>query len=73
MTEAPTSARRRIAIASGFGGSALIEALLPDYDVIALTRNTTGTNPGTSLEWRAGDLFSLRDAEGEGKARRHRR
>jgi uncharacterized protein YbjT (DUF2867 family) len=65
MNEALVTRRKKIAIAgaSGFIGRALMEALLPDYDIIALTRTTTGSTAGAAIEWRACDLFSLRDAE----------
>ena len=55
----------RIAIAggSGFVGQALIAALQPHHDIIALTRSTRGHSSGDGIEWRSCDLFSLLDAE----------
>jgi uncharacterized protein YbjT (DUF2867 family) len=50
-----------VAGASGYIGSCLIEALLPHYDVIALSRSPKPDSPG--LEWRYCDLYSLLQAE----------
>lgn len=55
--------RPRIAVmgASGYIGSALIQALLPEYEVIALSRSPVAEAPG--LSWRFCDLYSLLQAE----------
>lgn len=50
-----------VAGASGYIGSCLIQALLPQYDVIALSRSPQADSPG--VEWRYCDLFSLLQAE----------
>ncbi|MGV3523558.1 MAG: NAD-dependent epimerase/dehydratase family protein [Candidatus Sericytochromatia bacterium] len=47
--------------AGGFIGGQLIAALLPDYDIIALSRQPRPDQPGIS--WRGCDLFSLLQAE----------
>jgi uncharacterized protein YbjT (DUF2867 family) len=56
--------RGRVAIAgaTGFVGKALIDALAADQDVIALSRSAR-PSPTVGVDWRACDLFSLRDAE----------
>lgn len=50
-----------IAGASGYIGRALIQALLPEYRVIALSRTPVAEVPG--LVWRFCDLYSLLQAE----------
>lgn len=50
-----------IAGASGFIGRALIEALGPDYELIALSRGEKPAEEG--LQWRRCDLFSLLQTE----------
>jgi uncharacterized protein YbjT (DUF2867 family) len=57
--------RRRIAVAgaTGFVGKALIRALLPEHDVIALTRTLPSAPSPDGESFRACDLFDLRDAE----------
>lgn len=59
------NANQRVAIAgaTGFVGRALIDALAPVYDVVALTRDASGRSPAPGVEWRSCDLFSLREAE----------
>lgn len=69
----PSSARLRVAIAgaSGFVGTALIDALAADCDIVALSRNpgrlsaTARTANAThgGLTWRQCDLFSARQTE----------
>ncbi len=54
-------AKVAVAGASGYIGSCLIQALLPHYDVIALSRSPQADSPG--VEWRYCDLFSLLQAE----------
>lgn len=65
LSVTPTAARRRIAIAgaSGFIGQALIRALSPHHDIIALTRDATGRTGVAGVEWRSCDLFNLREAK----------
>lgn len=62
MTALP---RGRIAIAgaSGFVGSALVRALAPAHEVIALARRVEGQAAAPGVQWRACDLFELQDAE----------
>lgn len=55
--------RIAIAGASGFVGSALVRALEPTHDVIALARSVDGRASSESLSWRACDLFDLSAAE----------
>jgi len=55
--------RIAIAGASGFVGRALLRALAPAREVIALTRSVAGQPPAPGVEWRACDLFDLQDAE----------
>lgn len=50
-----------IAGASGFIGRALIAALRPDFEIIALSRSDKPAEPG--LAWRRCDLFSLLQSE----------
>lgn len=52
-----------IAGASGFVGKALVRALAPGREVIALARRVEGQPRAAGVEWRACDLFSLEDAE----------
>ncbi len=61
----PPPARPRIVIAgaTGYVGRALVAALVPDHDVIALTRDARGRTSTETTTWRSCDLFSLRDAE----------
>jgi uncharacterized protein YbjT (DUF2867 family) len=58
-------ARQRVVIAgaSGFVGRALVRALSPSYDVIALARRADGHETPARVEWRACDLFNLAEAE----------
>ena len=58
-------AQGRVAIAgaSGFVGRALLRALSPAREVIALARKTDGQEQLPGVEWRACDLFNLREAE----------
>jgi uncharacterized protein YbjT (DUF2867 family) len=57
--------RKRVVVAgaTGFVGRALIAALLPDHDVIALTRTPPTGMSDAGVTWRPCDLFDLRDAE----------
>ncbi len=55
--------RVAIAGASGFVGRALLRALSPLRQVIALARKTEGQEALPGVEWRACDLFNLREAE----------
>jgi uncharacterized protein YbjT (DUF2867 family) len=52
-----------IAGASGFVGGALVRELAPSRPVIALARRAGGRAGSAGVEWRACDLFNLRDAE----------
>ena len=64
---APAGARRPIVVvagATGFVGRALAERLAHRATVIGLSRSAKTAAPGAAVaEWRACDLFSLRDAE----------
>jgi len=60
---APPRARVVIAGASGFVGRALVRALAPSYDVIALARRADGHETPEGTVWRACDLFNLAAAE----------
>jgi len=55
--------RVAIAGASGFVGRALVEAIAKERDVIALARQTKRKAAADGVEWRACDLFNLREAE----------
>ncbi|MBS2011418.1 MAG: NAD(P)H-binding protein [Deltaproteobacteria bacterium] len=59
------TARTKVAIAgaSGFVGRALVDALAPRHDVIALARSVPAGRAGGGVTWRACDLFNLRAAE----------
>ena len=61
MTEFKDRKRIAVAGASGFIGSQLIETLLPNYDVVGLTRYQKEST--RHLTWRQCDLFSLLQAE----------
>ncbi len=61
MTEPKNRQRIVVAGASGFIGSQLIEKLLPNYDVVGLTRYQKEST--RHLSWRQCDLFSLLQAE----------
>jgi len=65
LTTPSADERTRVAIAgaSGFVGRALLSALSPSHDVIALGRRASAEKTTPGLEWRACDLFNLRDAE----------
>lgn len=52
-----------IAGASGFVGRALVSAIAPARPVIALARRIEPDEARTGVQWRACDLFDLRDAE----------
>ncbi len=58
--------RRRIAIAgaSGFVGSALVAALAPDHDVIALGRSAHGPSEDPAVTFRRCDLYDAEAAIG---------
>jgi uncharacterized protein YbjT (DUF2867 family) len=60
-----TKRRERVVVAgaSGFVGRALIAALAKTYDVVALARSAEGRPTSGPIEWRACDLFRLRDTE----------
>lgn len=57
--------RLRVAVAgaSGFVGTALVEALASRHDVIALARSTRSPSASNGVERRSCDLFNLRAAE----------
>lgn len=59
----PPRGRIAVAGASGFVGHALLRALAPAREVIALTRSVGRQSPAPGVEWRACDLFDLQDAE----------
>ena len=59
----PAAPRVAIAGASGFIGHAVVTALADDHALIALARNAEGNPAHENVEWRACDLFNLRDAE----------
>lgn len=61
MTDAK-KLRVAIAGASGFVGRALTSALTGQHDIIALARQAPAES-AAGVEWRASDLFNLRDAE----------
>lgn len=66
VTEAPAPARETIVIAGarGFVGRALLEPLCASAHVIGLSRsNTRPSDSPESVEWRAADLFRLKDLE----------
>ncbi len=56
-------ARVAIAGASGFVGRSLVKALAPSHDILALARAPQATDVAGGVEWRACDLFNLREAE----------
>ena len=55
--------RIAVAGASGFVGTALVQALAGRHRVIALARSTRGRPETRGVEWRSCDLFNLRAAE----------
>lgn len=57
--------RRRVAIAgaSGFVGKALVAALAPDHDVIALGRSVPRSTTDPALTYRRCDLYDVEQAE----------
>lgn len=62
MSEA-SQGRVAIAGASGFVGRALVRALAPAREVIALARKAEGQPQAPGVEWRSCNLFNLREAE----------
>ncbi|RIK92428.1 MAG: NmrA family protein, partial [Proteobacteria bacterium] len=56
-------ARVVVAGASGFVGRALLPLLAARFHVVALSRGAPEATPPAHVEWRACDLFSLRDTE----------
>ncbi len=60
-----TPSLRRIAVAgaSGFVGRALIASLAERYQVVALSRTVHPARRDSATEWRACDLFNLRETE----------
>ena len=63
VDEAPPRARVAVAGASGFVGRALLAALTPASDVVALTRAAEGRAAADGVTWRSCDLFNLRETE----------
>lgn len=65
-TPSTVAPRRRVAIAgaTGFVGRALLSQLTASHDVIALGRSAADQAAQPRVEWRACDLFNLREAEG---------
>lgn len=63
MMTSPSNAKIAIAGASGFVGCALVSAIAPHHEVIALARSAAGQPEVLGVEWRACNLFNMKDAE----------